>query len=201
MVNVSTVITSLIPTLNAADAGTLVWWTQAELEGYGDDVVQRLSRENRLIAEFYQNQVISANVAEYALPVRHVGTLQITAGSLALIEKTMAEMEALNPAWMEETAENPNQWIGDAGGTSTFRLAPVPTAAGVYSIACLEHAAEIISGSTTADIPSVLGEYVFLSIAARALRKESRGSKPEAAAAIDQMLAPLTEIIGGIWGI
>jgi hypothetical protein len=199
-VNISTVISELLPTLNASSVGNLIWWTQTELEGYGDEVVQKLTRENRLIAAVQSTLILTPNLAQYDLPAQHVATLQVIAGSLVLEEKTTAEMEALNPAWMTEANVNPLYWIGDAI-PGKLLLSPIPTLSGSYSTVYLAHANEVTAAAPSADIPSVLSEYVFLSMAARALRKETRGSKPEAAAAIEQMMAPLGEIIDGIWGI
>lgn len=202
-VDIDAVRDEAILLLNAEDAATLTWWDEDELARYANDAAQALSVDNNLIANFHDEQTLTDGDADYDFPALHKGTIQIAVGTSVLRESTVREMEAEDPEWSTAVAEAdaiPTHWVGNWKGIASFRVYPIPEANGEWSIVQIEHPEQIETGNLEADLPSVLGEYFLLSMVRDALRKETRGARPDVSGVIDEMLKPIQQIVSAYWG-
>jgi hypothetical protein len=207
-VDIDAVRDEAILLLNAADAATLTWWDEDELADYADDAAQPLMVRNNIIANFYGSETLTNAQADYTFPELHKATVQIAVaddenGALVLREATVREMEAFDPDWTTDAAdvnELPSHWVGNWRGMSGFRVTPIPSATSTWSIVQIEHPEQIEAGNLTCDVPSVLGEWFLLQMVGHALRKETRGARPETSQIIDQMLEPIEQLISTYWG-
>ena len=207
-IDLSAMMTEIIPLLNAAqsDGSDLVWWTLDDLYGYLNQHAQRLSVGRAIIAKHYDTDETADGTSVYSWPALHKGTVQVACGKV-LRETTVREMEALDPDWTTATVDDyptltgPTMWVGNWLGLAAYRLYPTPSDVATVEVVQIETPEQITADNATVDYPSALGEYLLLAAVGEALRKESRGARPETSRVIDQMLQPIADIASQYWGM
>lgn len=202
-VDLSKIISSILPTLGASSVSDLVWWTKDELYQWGDEAAQRLSRNAGVWVEYEDKPSIST--ASVPLPSRHLSTIHVAAHfspsnvSIPLRPSSVQELEALDSTW-ESTTGVAERYSQDYNGLRTLRLYPTPAEA-ILFLRLVYHVLpwELTEATPTLSAPSAIGDYLAFSIIAEARRREGDGAMPEIAVACDERVRLLEQVIRGYW--
>ena len=117
-----------------------------------------------------------------------------------LRQSNVAVLEALDDNW-QVTSGVPARWLEDNDeGTSKIRLYPAPAASGTMTLIYYVVPQPVISaGNTTTPLNRALDSYLLLRTLEAALLKESKGGKPEVAAAIGPIAAQYEGAARMLW--
>lgn len=177
-VNVATLLTSLLPALNAAaltDA-ELSFWTTAELYEFADEAAKWLARNAGVFVA-----VDSSFQAERSVDLTdfHISTIFAAVDGAALREANVRELEALDATW-ESTQGLPKRYT--MTGARTLKIYPDPMSEGALEL--IEHRlpADITSLNATLAAPAAIAGFLAIAILGAARSKEGDASMPEIAA-------------------
>lgn len=189
--------------LNATDATTAIWWTEAELYRYLDEAAKRLARIAGVFVERDASAALVAATHTYALPARAVEVAMAAAGGRALAPWSVEEAEAYSSTWVVDAAPLadplPSRYLANAEGLDKVRLYPIPGVgvAGNFEVVFSGTPPTIAVGSSNIQCPEVLREYFFLAALGEARGREGKGAMPEVAAWCRQMAKVLASAIEG----
>lgn len=198
------VINNLLPLLQATRAADLEYWTLADLYEWADEAAKILARSHGVFVERDATGVLTAALAIYALPARHLSTIHVNVGTMALFPMTVQEAEALDATWPDTQApagEDPKRFLGDAAGTDNVRLYPTPSASG-KTLDLLFHRfpPQVTVSNFLLQAPVCLAPYFAWRILAEARRRESKAKMPEVVSHFDERIALMDTVIGNYWG-
>lgn len=189
--------------LNATDAATAIWWTEAELYRYLDEAAKRLARIAGVFLERDTSVALVAATHTYALPARHVETAMAAAGGRSLDSWSVEEAEAYSSTWVIDAAPLadplPTRYLANAEGVEKIRLYPIPGTgvAGNLEVVFAATPPTIAVGLSNVQCAEVLREYFFLAALGEARGREGKGAMPEVAAWCRQMAEVLASAIAG----
>lgn len=185
-INATGILTGILPTLHSSDFATLYNWTEAELYGYLDEGLKRLSRIACVWTGRVSSILTSAGQPLYSVPARHVASLHISHAETPLRPANQLELEMRDPDYRTTpaTALRPaSHWYPDLLNGGQFGVSPVPASTGnalpvVYN--GYPPAVSSIAPLIAAYLPleSYLGMYVIW----RAYQKEHEAEMADVAA-------------------
>ncbi len=199
MLDLSAVVTRMLPVLGASSAADLTFWDTNELYAWMDEAAKRLARECGAFVDRDASTAIAAGAASYATPARHVSTIQVSIDTRALRPATVQELEALDDGWPDTTG-TPERWLHDVG-LATVRLYPAPsTASGTLGVVCHRYPPEITASAAQVAAPRVLEDYFVFSALAAARAKETKAQMPEVSAWFGQLAGLMEQAVTSLWG-
>lgn len=195
MANTTSLITELLPALNAANTIDLVWWTTDELYNYADETVKHLARRAAVFTDF---DSLSAGAGEIANPSGALALLHAASDGASLRSATVAELEALDPGW-QTTAGTPKRWTVDLG-LGSMRVYPSPASA--VQLERIYHAnpPAVTFGTPSVAGPAALDGYVAWGILGRARAKEGESMLADVAAHASEHLKLYERVFTAYWG-
>lgn len=200
--NLQPVLDDLLPLLQAEDYSGLVYWTESELYQLTDEAAKRLARAVGCFVERDASTALVVGTAAYAMPARHLSTLHLSLGSMALRARTANELEALDGAWVETASATIAAWIQDQIGTEQYRLYPTPASGASGNLALIFHRypAEITVSAAVIQAPACIREYFTFAVLGEARGMESKAAMPEVADWCGSMVAMMEQVFGEYWG-
>lgn len=199
MIDVSALITAMLPALQAEAVNKLTFWTETELYQWASEALRRLARSAGVFVERDTSVTVGAGGSTYTLPERHLGVLRISRAGVELEPSTIHELESLSDSW-ETDAGIPDRWAGDGAGLDTIRIYPQWTAGGALDNVLFRMPADVTSGAPTVTTPAVVGDYITWRVLAEARRKESDAAMPEMADHFDQLAGLFEDVSRGYYG-
>src|SRR6185295_15842823 len=177
----------------------LIFWTFSELYEWSDEAAKRLARNTGGFVDRDATTTLSDSVPVYAMPARHVSTIHVSAGSTALKESTVDELEALDNDWPSTAADNPKRFLQDG---DELRVYPQPNGATAGNLGHVFHRfpVTITSDASIAKVPVALRDYFTFYALAEARGKESKGAMPEVAQYARGMVELLEQVAREFWG-
>lgn len=199
-VSVATLITRLLPALNATSLADAQFWTEASLYEWADEAAQCLARTAPVFVVRDAATSVQAGVAVYANPARHVKLIHLALAGARLAPSASRELIALSDTWMTD-AGTPARWIGDWMGHDYYRLHPTPdTAAGVIETVLAQFPPALTVSTPTLAAPLVVADYLECRMLAEARRQEGDGAMPDVADAFDKRATLYEAIFTAYWG-
>lgn len=205
-IDIREVLVSVYPSLNAAGAADLTWWTETELFQYIDEAAKRLASRVGLFVERDATTIVLANgTQEYSLPTRHLSTIHASAGpaaSLAPITPATAhELEALDTTW--ETASGVVERYVHRLGPDKVQVYKVPGAAQAGQVVAVifhQYPADLSPTAFVLTAPSPFREYFTFAVLAEARKIEGDAAMPEVSQQCEAWMNLLEKVFLDYWG-
>jgi hypothetical protein len=199
MIDVSALIANEVcPSLNAAVAADLVFWTADELYQFADDAVKAAAGISLLFVSVAP-LALAIGAGPTNLPA---GTVAILAGAFAgsaLTPANVDEMEALDDNW-ENTPGTPANWLLDVG-LLAVRVYPAPTVAGSLSLILQGFPATPLSVSNVSiEAPAGFAGYLVQEMIGRARAKQSDAMLPDVAHHLAERSNMYDTVFSQYWG-
>jgi hypothetical protein len=193
-ISASSLITELLPALNAGSTSDLTWWTTSELYQYADELLKRLART---AAVFVDYDSITAGSGAIDNPSGALVIIHMAANGATLRPAAENELLALDPAW-ESTAGTPKRWIQTE--LQSTRLYPAPS--GTVTLTRIFHAnpPTVASGTPTITAPPPIGSYVLWGMLGRARAKEGEAMLPDVAGHATERVGLWEKVFTAYWG-
>lgn len=191
--------------LNAAGAGDLVQWTEADLYEWFDEAAKRLARTFGVFVERDASTAIALNTGSYTLPARHLSTIHASVGAssggTALYPVNVQELEALDADWIE-TQGPTNSFLMDTAGMTAARVYPSPdvTISGFLALIFHRFPATVNVSNFTLSAPAAIRDYFAWYALAEARGRQSDAAMPEVAKAFRERVALMEKVIESYWG-
>lgn len=181
-IDITQVLTEILPSLHAASEADLIFWTEAELIEWLDDAVKRLARKAGVFIGRDASTFTTIGQAAYPLPAGHLSTRHVSYGTAQLRPSTTIEMEALDPSYAT-TAGTPLHWYEDLQGINVVGLAPVPDAETELAVIYEGWPAALDAGRVQTIVPGPppLKGYLAFCLLASAYGAESQMEMPDVA--------------------
>ncbi|MGH2360056.1 MAG: hypothetical protein ACRDGM_05880 [bacterium] len=204
--NLTQVVTALIPALNSDSLANLVWWSETELYQWLDEGAQAICRATGLLAETDSSITVVPGTAIYNLPARHLSSIatfaQAAPNNIALRESSLAELEALSSTWptdegnfLERVAHQPG-----AEQATFYPLLFTGRPNEVVEAICYRYPSTISSGSPTVNLPEPLRDYFFFRALGEARGKEGEARMQEVAKSMRHMADTMAKVAVEYWG-
>lgn len=175
-INVTTLLTSLLPALNAAALtdSELIFWTTAELYEFADEAAKWLARTAGCFVA--AGTLTASGTVDLTAP--HISSIFAAVDGTTLREANVRELEALDSAW-ESAAGAAQRYT--LTGAQTLRIYPAPASG---SLEVIEHQipADITSSAPSLAASTAIAGFLALAILGAARAKEGDASMPEVAA-------------------
>jgi hypothetical protein len=199
-VDVAALIANLLPALNAATSGDLVYWTSDELYQWADEAAKRLALRAAVFVSVTTQTISSAEapLAASAVAANAIAPILVAWNSVILRFATVGELEALDDGW-EAATGTPKRWTLDRG-LQQLRLYPAPAAAGALLTVALQCPADISASQASLIGPSPLAGYLAQSVLGQARGRVSDAAMPEIAAHCAQRAEMYIAICEHYWG-
>jgi len=198
-IDVSDVLKSLLPALQAESFNQLDFWTETELYQFADEAAKRLARE---VGGFIVRSsfAVVANTAEYSVPARHMATIRVSLAGEALSVSNFEEIDALDEDWPTTAADYCDRVFHPT--LETLRLYPIPNTevSGSVAIVFARYPAEITAAAAIVSAPLCLRDYFTWSVLAAARERESEAAMPEVAQWLGGVVGLYTQMMKGYWG-
>lgn len=197
---------AIYPTLNAAAAADLVWWTDEELYQWLDEAAKRFARHTGGFIARDTSLFLVPGLALYTLPSGHCSTIHVSAGNRAMRATNTERLEAKDSTWPDSVAAiedpNPQEYVHDGEGLESIRLykTPAATAAGLLAIVMHRAPAAIGQGGSVVPLPGVWREYFTYYALGEARSKESKGAMPEVGAWFREIAGVIEEVAKDYYG-
>lgn len=175
-------LTEVYACLNAADAATLIHWTEAEIIEWANEGQRDLARRFAMWVERDATTATADATASYTLPSRHLSTIHVTLAGNSLRAASVRELEALSATWTNDACtgvQTPTWYCQDVTGTTSIRLYKIPNSELVLAVLYHEYPADLVAG-TAPDMPDAAADWLWFRMVAETRAKESDGSMPEA---------------------
>lgn len=200
--NLTPMLIDLLPLLHAEDYSALVYWSEGEMYQLTDEAAKRLARSMGGFVERDASTALVVGTSSYAMPARHLSTLHLSLGSLALRARSANELEALDGTWVETASATIAAWVQDQIGTETFRVYPTPASGASGNCALIFHRypAEVTVSAAVIQAPVCVREYFTFAVLGEARGMESKAAMPEVAAWCVEMTKLLENVFRGYWG-
>lgn len=201
-VNLSSVIGSVLASLNAGSVAELVFWSEGELYQFADDGAKRLARLQGGFVERDNSTAIVVGTPSYALPARHLSTIHVSVDDLALRESNVQEVEALDDDWLDTASPTLERWLQDLAGLDSIRLYPTPDTGASGQLAEIFHRypVEVTVIASTVTAPRCLQGYWWFHVVAEARGRESKAAMPDVAQWARGMTALYEATCREYWG-
>lgn len=187
--------------LNAAGAGDLAQWTEADLWEWFDEAAKRLARGFGVFVERDASTAIALNVANYTLPARHLSTIHASIAGVSLYAVNVQELEAKDAAWVE-TQGPTDSFLMDTAGMTAARVYPAPDAFTTGALALIFHRfpPAVTVSNYTLSAPAVIRDYFAWHALAEARGRQSDAKMPEVAEHFAKRAGLLEQVIAEYWG-
>jgi hypothetical protein len=201
------VTTMLYAELNAASASDLQFWTEAEIIGYADLEMSKLTSGLMLFVDA-QDVTGIAGQSTYDLAhttddtpadTRFVSLIHAVWGGASLSPATVMEIEARDANWTVTTG-TPSIWIGDWLAAGMIVAYPQPTGSATLTVFCQRNAPAITSADTSQPAPDALADLLHLRVLGDARAKRGDAWMPEAAALADGLANVLEAAFSSYYG-
>lgn len=201
LVDISEIITFLLPPLHANAIADLTFWSECELIQWIDAGVKRLARAAGLFIGRSVDVTTTIGQGTYALPSQHVSTIHASYDGAPLRPSSTGELEARNPDYQTAQAP-PERWYQDTLGLARIGLAPVPDQQLVLDV--LYHgfpqAVDCAKTHTTIPLPDALEPAIELYVIREAYSKEGDAHAPDIAAAAGDLAGLYERVAAEYWG-
>lgn len=202
--NVTDIITRLVPQLHSDTVNNLSVWTECELIQWVDESVKRLAR---ITGSFVERDITSISLAldqmRYTLPARHVATLFVTLDDKPLIPTSTTQLEALDPNWENADIDTPARWAEDKelGQLIIYPPPDPPNVSKTVGIIMLAYPAELDCPkvNTSVVLPKPLEDYCEIVALGKAYGKDSDLRLPEVASHAAQRAQLYEQICQKYW--
>lgn len=203
--NVTDLITNLLPVLHAPDRASLVFWTDAQLTRWFKDA---LIRHAQRFGVFVKRDAITVDlvegVATYAAPPNLCDVMHISLNGVPLVASSTSRLELLDDAF-QTTQGTPRRWYPDRIGANRIGVYPVPDAAvagQTLEIVYHEFPCNLDEAHTNVDVevPPAVGRLFELQVIGEARGAESDAAMPEVAASARQISGLLEQVVGVYYG-
>lgn len=190
----STIIVNLLPALNAASTGDLIWWTPDDLYGYANEAKDRLTRVTGAC-----RQVDAGTFATGECPTgAALATIHAAWNGVSLRSATVRELEALDAGWLNAKG-TPRKWTQDLTLTQ-IRVYPAPSMAGTLERVATVIPPTITAGSPTLAAPIAVASYFYAAMLAAARRGEGEAQLLDVAQHLDSRLKFLEQVFRAYYG-
>lgn len=196
MIAFGPIVAKLLPALNATAAGDLVFWTEAELYEFADELAQAVSRFGIFVER--SEIAVTSGSAAYSLPVRFAALFHLSLNNTSLSAAGVDELEALDSSW-PTAAGTVSRYVLDVVGLSTVTLYKIPGAPGTLTLLVSTYPA-IANSSAIARAASPVGDYWKYGILKAARSKEGEGMMPDVAAHCRERMSLYEALFERYWG-
>jgi hypothetical protein len=175
------------------------WVSVAELFQWADEAAKELAYRSGVFLTADASITAIAGTATYALPARHVFTVNAWLNGVPLRITAVRDLWALDANW-PTTSGNTTRASMDAGSVGSITLYPNPLTGGPLAQVCQECPPAIALGASAILLPTVLVDYFTYAMLAGARGKESEAAMPEMASHFEQRLKLYESVIQHLWG-
>ena len=144
MIDVTDLITELLPALNAASTADLTWWTADNLYDYASELLAKLARTAAVFADFDEADYTGATVDN---PDGCLVVLHVSSAGRSLRAALVRELEALDAAWQTRTTAAATYYIDPVNGDDANNGRAIATA---WQTTTRADALTLASGQTVA---------------------------------------------------
>lgn len=194
--DLSAVLTDLLPALNAATTADLVWWAVEDLYDRMDEAAKALARKHIV---FVGIDDVTQSASEAPLASGAIVVIHLTWNGLSVRATSVHELEALDGQWMLTTAVAPLRWTQDLG-IAQVCLYPSPLYPGALERVSAYFPAAISTTQTLVSAPAPLSEYFWLATLGSARDVEGEAKMPEVAAHCASALGLWNKVLDSYWG-
>jgi hypothetical protein len=177
--DLSLVLTDLLPALNAAATGDLVWWQVEDLYDRMDEALKTLARLHVVFAGI-DNLAPLLNYSEAPYAEGAIAVIHLTWDGQSVRATSVRELEALDGQWQLASGDAPTRWTQDLGVSQTC-LYPTPVSLGFMERVSAYFPPAISQANTLASAPLPLTEYFWMSTLGSARDVEGEAKMPEVA--------------------
>jgi hypothetical protein len=200
----SELLACLYPRLHAADASTLVWWTESDLRNWANEALQLLARQALLFIRRDTGTLTVSGQREYPLPQRHLATIHATYNDRPLLPTDRAQIDSLDygaDAAACLTGQFPKRWYEDTLGVhASVGVYPSPFDASTLAVIFSQAPEALTSTASTMPIPYCLAAFVEDYVLGEAWNHDSDFAMPELAQHFQQKRAFYLELYQAYWG-
>jgi hypothetical protein len=188
----ASILTRLLPMLNADTVAELQWWTESELYAWMQEAAQRISRF-ALFVELASEPVTSGE-PNYALPAQYRAAIQISLDERTLRPVSVAQLEARSTTWTQDSGTVEN-FVLDG---RTVRIWRTPTSSGTLAI--LYYAWPSVAAGGSDRYPDVIGDAYAWHVIGDARAKPGDAMAPDIAAQARERARLYDAVIEQYWG-
>lgn len=203
--NVTNLITNVLPLLHTDSAANAVFTTDSELTRFFDEALKAHARKHCVFVKRDTTTVTFASTqAAYDLPARCLAVMHVALANVPLLSSSSYELEVLTDFLTSELG-TPTYWYTDRAGSGKIAFYLVPTTPDVGNhpeIIYMEYPADLDTAHVNTDVPvpQPVGDYLELAVLRAAYAKESDFALPEVAQNITSLLELFDRAIVNLWG-
>jgi hypothetical protein len=201
MVNLETLLTRILPTLNAAAFNDLVFWSKADLYQYADECIRDFSRN--VAGQILTTLQFLGYGSTYNCDPAVLSVIHVSIDSRSLRTTNGLVQSVLSDTWATDAGPQVTHYLRDECGPTQIRVVPLPVyTSGFEPLRITQHvqAPTVSEASPNLAWPSILGDYIGWKVLAAARRADTEGSMPEISQAANKMASIMESIARAYWG-